>query len=162
MFYTVNLQHQCKKKLNVAGVKVWTSVCIMQVFPTRLTLEPLQRTLILCWLQQCMWTKMVLLPVIMILCNMSIYFGREWQRHATYWHKTSSAKNQNIEIIKKKNPSAFSQRIDRVHKQQIISSGLCAVMHFVAFPLTEQTKQKHCKKQDSILQSARWWPHLSM
>ncbi len=37
--------------------------------------------------------------------------------------------------------------------QQIVSSSLCEVKHFETFPLTEQTRQRYCKRQDSDLQS---------
>ncbi len=36
-------------------------------------------------------------------------------------------------------------------KEQIVSSGLCYVKRFVAFLPTEQTGQRHCKRQDSNL-----------
>ncbi len=46
------------------------------------------------------------------------------------------------------------------NKQQIFSFGLCAVNRFVAFLLTEQTRQRHHKRQDRDLQSPPWWSHL--
>ncbi len=84
------------------------------------------------------------------------------EKYATYVHNTTN-QHKILKFSKEKYPPASNhrqqkrdQRIDHVRKQQIISSCLCAIKRFVAFPSTELTGQRHCKRQNSNLQSPHY------
>ncbi len=85
---------------------------------------------------------------------LSICFGRVKepchlfaQYQFRYKHKILNSSKEKYAPASNRRSSKTEQRINHAHKQQIVSSGLCAMKHFVAFLLTEQTGQSVAKTE---------------